>query len=77
MLWIERSKTSIGAVVMLPAQQRLNKDFFSGTILRHIVECRPQNRPTLTARGTLLHHDDSPQLISAARNMMNMESKAP
>jgi hypothetical protein len=59
MFLIEFSRTGIGAVVMFPAQQNFNKDFFSGPVLRHLVECRPQNRPKLKARGTFLHLDNA------------------
>jgi hypothetical protein len=42
MYWIDCSRTGIGAVVMLPAGQGLNKDFFAGTVLASTIDDRPQ-----------------------------------
>jgi hypothetical protein len=43
MLWIEFSRTAIGAVVMLPVGRSLNKGFFTGTGLPSIVDDRVLN----------------------------------
>jgi hypothetical protein len=60
MFWIDFPRTGIGAVVMLPAQQSFNKDFFAGTVLLRVVEDRELTRPKLKAHGTFLHLDDAP-----------------
>jgi histone-lysine N-methyltransferase SETMAR len=66
MFWVDFSRTGIGAVVMLPAGQSFNKDFFTGTVLPAIVEDRAQNRPKMKANGTFLHLDNArPHLTSA------------
>jgi hypothetical protein len=72
MFWIDFSRTGIGAVVMLPAQQSFNKNFFAGTVLLHVVEDRELTRPKLKAHGLFsiltTHH-----LTSPLRNMTSME----
>jgi histone-lysine N-methyltransferase SETMAR len=59
MFWIDFSRTGIGAVVMLPAQQSFNKEFFDSAVLGSIVEHRAQTRPKLKASGTFLHLDNA------------------
>jgi histone-lysine N-methyltransferase SETMAR len=60
MFWIDFSRTGIGAVVMLPAQQSFNKDFFTGTVVLRLAEDREPTRPKLKAHGTFLHLDNAP-----------------
>jgi hypothetical protein len=67
MFWIDFSRTRIGAVVMLPAQQSLNKDFFAGTVLPHVVEDRELTRPKLKAHGTSLHLDNAPSHLTSEK----------
>jgi hypothetical protein len=62
MFWIDFSGTGIGAVVMLPAQQSFNKDFFAGAVLLHVVEDRELTRPKLKAYAIFLHLDNAPHL---------------
>jgi hypothetical protein len=59
MFWIDFSWTGIGVVVVLPAGQRFNKDFFAGAMLPNIVDDRALSRPKLKANGTFLDLDDS------------------
>jgi hypothetical protein len=57
MFWIDFCRTGIRAVVMLPAWQCFNKDFFAGTVLPSIVGDRALSRPKLKVSGTFLHLD--------------------
>jgi hypothetical protein len=74
MFWIDFSRTGIGPVEMLPAQQSLNKDFFAGTVLLRVLEDRELARPNLKAHGTFSiltkHH-----LTSPPRNVTSIESR--
>jgi hypothetical protein len=67
MFWIDSSRTGIGAVAMLPAQQRFNKDFFAGTVLLHVVEDRVLTRPKLKAHGPFLHLDNAPPHLTSEK----------
>jgi hypothetical protein len=57
MFWINFSGTWIGAIVMLPPEQNLNKEFFTGIFLSRITENRAQTRPKLKARRNFVHLD--------------------
>jgi hypothetical protein len=57
MVWIDSSRPGIGAVVMLPEGQSLNKDLFAGTVPPNIVDERTLSRPKLKASGTFLQID--------------------
>jgi hypothetical protein len=55
LFWIDFSEIGIGAVIMMPAGQSFNKDFFAGTMLRSIDDNRALSPPKLKASGTFLH----------------------
>jgi hypothetical protein len=51
MFWIDSSRTGIGAVVMPPAGQSFNKDFFAGTVPVSAVDDEALSCPKLKASG--------------------------
>jgi histone-lysine N-methyltransferase SETMAR len=57
------ARTRIGAVVMLPAGQSFNKEFFAGTVLPRIVDDRALSRPQLETSGSF-HDRDKAHLTS-------------
>jgi hypothetical protein len=57
MFWIDFSKTSVGAVVMLSAMESFNKDFFPGTLPLSLAEARGRKHPNLRASGHFLGLD--------------------
>jgi hypothetical protein len=63
--WIDFYSTGIRAVVMLPAGQSFNNDFFVGTGPPSIVDDRAPSRPKLKASGTFLRRGSArPHLTS-------------
>jgi hypothetical protein len=68
MFWIDFSRTGSGAVVMLPAQQSFNKDFFAGTVVLHLVEGTEPTRPKLKAHGAFLHLDLAPPHLTSEKS---------
>jgi hypothetical protein len=67
MFWIDFSRSRIRLVVMLPAQQSFNKDFFAGTVLLPVAEDRQVTRPKLKAHGTFLHLDKAPPHLTSEK----------
>jgi hypothetical protein len=47
MFWFNFPQMGIDAVVVLPAGQSFNKEFFAGKVLPNIVNDRALSRPTL------------------------------
>jgi hypothetical protein len=65
MFWIAFPRRDVGAVVMLPAGQCFNKDFFAGTVLPSIADDRVLSPPKLKANETFLYLDNArPHLTS-------------
>jgi hypothetical protein len=74
MFWIDFSRTGIGVVMMLPAEQSFNKDFFDGMVLPSIVEDRALSRPKLKANGPFLHLDNArPHFTSDKYGMLKIK----
>jgi histone-lysine N-methyltransferase SETMAR len=68
MYWIDFSRTGIGAVVMLPAGQGLNKDLFASTVLASTIDDRPQSRPEFKVGGTFLHLGNARPHLTTDKN---------
>jgi hypothetical protein len=64
MFFIEFSKVGLGAIVMLPPRQRVNRDFFGNTVLSSLIDDRALSRRKLKVRGMFLPLDNArPHLI--------------
>jgi hypothetical protein len=71
---IDFSQTGIGAVVMLLARQRLNRDFFTGMVPPSIFDDRALSPPKLKASG-LFSIFTTHDLISLPTNMTHLGSQ--
>jgi hypothetical protein len=63
--WISFSRTGVFDVVVLPPGERFTRKFFVAKVMDSFGRMRVKKRPTLLARGKLLHLESSdPHLAS-------------